>query len=220
MLNSIRGEVAWCRNIGTRTAPKLAPPAPVAVEWEGPQPELKWGWMKPNGSKNILTQWRTTPLMHDMNGDGLMDLLLLDTEGYLAFWERARGADGRLFLKPPRRAFIDDSTGKPMAVSGWTWDGKGRAGSSGRRKFCIVDWDGDGKDDLVMNSENVVLWRQTRSEGGRWHFAKQGNLSAEKLAGHSTSPCACDFDGDGVPDLLVGAEDGFFYLLANPRSAR
>jgi hypothetical protein len=218
LLNSIRGEVVWCRNIGTRTAPKLAPPAPVPVEWEGPQPELAWGWMKPNGSKNILTQWRTTPLMYDMNCDGLMDLVMVDTEGFLAFWERARTADGRLILKPPRRAFIDDATGAPMGVSGWKGDGKGRAGSSGRRKFCLIDWDGDGLMDLVMNSANVVLWRQMRESNGAWRFARVGNLADEKLAGHSTSPCACDFDGDGVKDLLVGAEDGFFYHLANPSS--
>ena len=174
--------------------------------------------MKPNGSKNILTQWRTTPLMYDMNRDGLMDLVMVDTEGFLAFWERARTADGSLFLKPPRRAFIDDATGEPMGVSGWKGDGKGRAGSSGRRKLCLADWDGDGKSDLIMNSENAVLWRQVRTADGCWRFARQGNLANEKLAGHTTSPCACDFDGDGVADLLVGAEDGFFYHLANPSS--
>jgi len=27
-----------------------------------------------------------------------------------------------------------------------------------------------------------------------------------------------DFDGDGVRDLLLGAEDGRFYTLKNPRS--
>ena len=29
-----------------------------------------------------------------------------------------------------------------------------------------------------------------------------------------------DFDGDGVSDLLLGAEDGFFYYLKNPRSTK
>jgi len=216
MLNTIRGEVLWCRNIGTRTSPKLAAPKAVEVEWEGAQPELKWGWMKPNGSKGILTQWRTNPVMHDMNRDGLMDILLVDTEGYLAFWERAE-RNGKRVLLPPRRVIIDEATGRPMRVSGWDFTGRGRAGSSGRRKICIVDWDGDGLDDIVMNSKSVVLWRQTRAVDGTWRFENKGDLAEEKLAGHSTSPCACDFDGNGIPDLLVGAEDGFFYHLANPR---
>ena len=30
---------------------------------------------------------------------------------------------------------------------------------------------------------------------------------------------AVDFDGDGIPDFLGGAEDGKFYYLKNPRSA-
>jgi len=33
------------------------------------------------------------------------------------------------------------------------------------------------------------------------------------LGGHSTSPTTVDWNKDGVPDLLIGAEDGFFYYL-------
>ncbi len=29
-------------------------------------------------------------------------------------------------------------------------------------------------------------------------------------------PMAMDYDGDGLPELFVGAEDGYFYTLANP----
>jgi hypothetical protein len=55
--------------------------------------------------------------MHDMNRDGLMDILLVDTEGYLAFWERAERS-GKRVLRPPRRVMIDEATGRPMEVSG------------------------------------------------------------------------------------------------------
>lgn len=30
-------------------------------------------------------------------------------------------------------------------------------------------------------------------------------------------PTACDFNADGIPDIVLGAEDGFFYYLQNPR---
>jgi hypothetical protein len=36
------------------------------------------------------------------------------------------------------------------------------------------------------------------------------------LAGHTTSPTIVDWDKDDIPDLLVGAEDGFFYYMQNP----
>jgi len=224
MLNNTWGKILLLRNIGTRTQPRLGAPEGVEVEWEGSQPELKWGWFQASKTPNareIVTQWRTTPVMHDMNGDGLMDLVLVDTEGYLAFFERFRRADGTLALKAPRRAFINDATGKPMGVSGWSGNGRGRGGSAGRRKICLVDWDGDGKTDIVMNSAhkggNAVLWRQVESGNGSWRFGKVGDLTDDRLEWHSTSPCACDFDGNGIPDLLLGAEDGFFYLLRNTR---
>ena len=70
----------------------LATAAPIEVEWDGPQPALAWGWMKPQG-KALLTQWRTTPVAVDWNKDGLMDLVMLDQEGYLAFFERAKVDD-------------------------------------------------------------------------------------------------------------------------------
>ena len=45
-------------------------------------------------------------------------------------------------------------------------------------------------------------------------------MSAHVLAGHATKPTVGDWDRDGIPDLLIGAEDGFFYQLRNPRAAR
>ena len=88
IVNSILGKVVWFKNIGTRTEPKLAAAQPIEVEWDGAQPSLAWGWMRPEG-KALLTQWRTTPFVVDWNRDGLTDLVMLDHEGYLAFFERA-----------------------------------------------------------------------------------------------------------------------------------
>lgn len=45
-----------------------------------------------------------------------------------------------------------------------------------------------------------------------------GTLAARNIEGHDVSPTVVDFDGDGVPDFLGGAEDGRFYFLKNPRS--
>jgi hypothetical protein len=209
VLNSILGEVVWLRNIGTRTAPKLAAPQPIEVEWDGPQPVLAWGWRKPKG-KALLTQWRTTPVVFDFNKDGLPDLAMLDQEGYLAFFERTR-IDGRLALKAPRRAFLDEQ-GVPLRLN------KNRGGASGRRKLCVTDWDGDGKFDFLVNSSNADLLRQVAERNGTWLFKNAGPLAAQNIEGHDVSPTVVDFNGDGVPDFLGGAEDGRFYFLKNPRS--
>jgi len=42
----------------------------------------------------------------------------------------------------------------------------------------------------------------------------------QNIEGHDVSPTTVDFDADGVADFLGGAEDGKFYFLKNPRSAK
>ena len=210
MWNHIWGKPAWFRNIGTKTEPKFSDPQPIEVEWDGPQPELAWGWLKPEGKK-LLTQWRTTPVMFDVNADGLMDLCMLDTEGYFAFFERFRDANGTLKLRSPQRIFHWED-GSPMRLN------SGFAGGSGRRKIAICDWDGDGKFDLLLNSRNADFVRQVKAEDGKFYFKNMGTLDPRKLAGHSSSPTTADFNADGIPDLVVGAEDGRLYYLRNPRS--
>ena len=208
VLNSILGEVVWLKNLGPRAHPKLAAPQPIEVEWETPQPKLAWGWWKPQG-KALLTQWRTTPLVFDFNQDGLPDLAMLDHEGFLAFFERAQRAGKRILLQP-RRAFVDE-VGKPLQLATKS------AGGSGRRKLCVTDWDGDGRFDLLFNSSNADWLRQVDARDGKWFFQNQGALSPQNIEGHDVSPAVADFDGDGVPDFLGGAEDGHFYFMRNPR---
>ena len=96
----------------------------------------------------------------------------------------------------------------------------GKAGGSGRRKIAVCDWDGDGKFDLLLNSKNADFVRQIKSENGKFYFKNMGVLDGRRLAGHSSSPTSTDFNADGIPDLIVGAEDGHFYYLRNPRSEK
>ena len=195
----------WYRNIGTRKHPKLAAAQPIEVEWKDPQPALAWGWQRPEG-KALLTQWRTTPVIVDLDKDGLLDLVMLDQEGYLAFFKRSPDRT----LLPPQRVLCDEK-GEPLHFA------TGAAGKSGRRKLTFTDWDGDGKLDILINSANAEWWKQVGQRDGKWLFKNMGNLSETNLAGHDTSPTTTDFTGDGVRDLLLGAEDGHFYVLKNPR---
>ncbi len=211
VFNSILGRVSWLKNVGSKGKPRLAEAKPIEVEWNGPQPELAWGWLKPEG-KALLTQWRTTPVVYDFNADGLVDLGILDQEGYFAFFERYLDASA-LKLKSPRRAFVDEE-GKPLQLN------PGMAGKSGRRKICATDWNGDGKFDLLLNSSNADLMKQIDFKDGNWIMKKAGTLAEKNIEGHDVSPTVVDFDGDTIPDFVGGAEDGRMYLLRNPRSVK
>ena len=89
----------------------------------------------------------------------------------------------------------------------------GTAGRSGRRKIWVADWNGDGKLDLLVNSTNANLLLQRTSEDGRWAFEDVGPLVERNIRGHTTSPTVVDFNGDGKPDYLGGAEDGRMYYV-------
>lgn len=210
VVNSIWGKVIWYRNVGTSTEPQLAA-RPVEVRWNGKPPKPDWNWWDPRPGE-LVTQWRTTPAVIDLNQDGLSDLAMLDHEGYLAWFERVRRR-GRLLLLPGKRIFTD-KTGEPLRLS------DGHAGRSGRRKLCFADWDGDGRIDLLVNGKNANFFRNVSTKQHPWAFADMGPVSDHRLAGHTTSPTTVDWNRDGRPELLLGAEDGRFYYLENPYSPR
>jgi len=146
---------------------------------------------------NGQTQWRTTPVAVDWDGDGGLDIVALDEQGYLTL----RSRDGS-----PQRIFIDeDST--PLRLNPKS------CGGSGRVKLAVVDWDGDSRLDLLTNSENATWYRNCETRDGKIVLKKIGNLAKRNVAGHTSSPAVCDFNRDGKPDLLVGAENGRIYHI-------
>ena len=209
VVNSIWGKVLWYENIGTRQNPKLAPAQHVEVEWQGKPPSPAWNWWEPEG-KSLATQWRTTPAVIDFDRDGLNDLIMLDHEGYLALFKRAKKNE-QLILLPGERIFTSK-------MGGLLRMNDGSAGKSGRRKFCFADWDLDGRLDLMVNSRNINFLRNVSADKNGHVFSDQGLAAGLILAGHTTSPTIVDWNKDGIPDLLVGAEDGFFYYMKNPHS--
>lgn len=205
--NSIWGKVVWYRNLG-RTEQggiQLAEAQSVEVEWSGATPRPEWTWWNPVG-KELATQWRTTPEAVDFDKDGLVDLVMLDNEGYLSLFQRTK-SDGMLKLLPPKRIFVD-AKGKPLQLN------ERRAGGSGRRKIHVVDWDDDGDLDLLTNSMNADLYENTGASDGKITLQHRGAIGKRKLAGHTSSPATIDLNKNGKLDLLIGAEDGHLYLLS------
>jgi hypothetical protein len=208
VVNSIWGKIIWYRNIGVLGKPLLDGARPINVAWPGKTPKPAWNWWDPVGDE-FVTQWRTTPMAIDWNRDGLTDIVMLDHEGFLAFFERAKKS-GQLRLLPGKRIFVDE-TGQPLKLI------RGPAGGSGRRKLEVTDWDGDGRLDILFNGENADFYRNLGEQDGKVMLKNMGTMDARKVSGHTSSPTLVDWDKNGIPDLLVGSEDGRLYYKLNPR---
>ncbi|MGI9244966.1 MAG: exo-alpha-sialidase, partial [Verrucomicrobiales bacterium] len=164
--------------------------------WSAEAPPTFYWWQ--TLAENLQTQWRTTPIATDFDADGRLDLVILDQEGYLTCQSRAR---------EETRIFLDEQL-KPIRLNA------GSAGRSGRVKLAVVDWDSDGRLDILTNSENATWWRNCQDAGsGRVILKRIGNLARRNVAGHTSSPTVCDFDRDGKPDLIVGSENGRLYFI-------
>lgn len=189
--NSILGRLGWLRGTGD---PRRVEPTVFDSGLKEYPPRWQW-WQTP--CSDTLTQWRTTPLVMDYDGDGKLDLIALDQEGYLAL----RRGGGRA-----ERVFVDEDL-QPLQLNAHS------AGRSGRAQLTMTDWDGDGRLDLLVNSQNAVWYRHVGEADGRVILKKIGNVTERDVSGHNTAPTVADFDGDGVPELVLGAEDGRLYYL-------
>ncbi len=158
----------------------------------------EWYWWQTKSSSS-LTQWRTTPVAIDFDQDAKLDLVMLDQAGYLTL-RPACGSAQRIFI---------DEQGQPIQLNPKT------CGGSGRIKLAVVDWDSDGRLDVLVNSENAAWYRNCEERDGRVVLKRIGNLARRNIAGHTSSPTVADFDGDGLPDLVIGSENGRIYHIAH-----
>ena len=76
------------------------------LTFNNPETPPSWYWWN-QSSTAALTQWRTTPVAIDFNGDEKLDLVALDQQGFLAL--RSHG-------KAPSRIFVDEDN-RPIQLN-------------------------------------------------------------------------------------------------------
>jgi len=160
--------------------------------WEGPK-------------KPEMDSLAASPFAFDIDGDGVLDLLVGNIQGRVILIPNEGTAKKPSFNPKKRRALEAD--GKPIQVPG------GDAGP------FVADWDQDGKPDLLVGAGDGSVWfyrnigprQEPRYEKGvallpackrSWN-AVQADQEPDG-PGLRCKICVADWNGDGRPDLLVG----------------
>jgi hypothetical protein len=143
----------------------------------------------------------------DLDGDGRSDILSGSWPGEIYFFRR--NADGTFAAGRQ----LKDRDGKAINVG------------SGSSAFA-VDWDGDGKIDLLVGNVLGEVYFIPNEGGKELTFGKPRRLEMDgqplKVNGDA-APVAADWDGDGRLDLIVGAEDGsvvWYRNVGSPKEPR
>lgn len=212
IFNTTQGKIMLLENLNNNGANNTALnfAAPVQVRVEDPSPKkLEGYWWQPEPYK-LQTAWRVTPLMYDLDEDGDMDIVMMDGEGYLCFYERYTDSEGVLRLYPGERIFLNSSGGS-LRIN------PNSAGRGGRHKYRLTDWDGDGKLDIIRYYSDSVGWmKNIGTDSQPYKFADVVALhTGVNIAGHGPTPSLCDWNKDGIPDLIIGSESGDFYYYEN-----
>jgi hypothetical protein len=104
---------------------------------------------------------------------------------------------------------LNGSDGEPLAIPA---DDEDVIEAICTRPFA-VDWDGDGKLDLVVgNFAGTFYWFRGEGKGSFRPKPEEIKVKSGKeplrLEGHHSDPFAVDWDGDGDLDLLSGSSEG------------
>jgi len=155
-----------------------------------------------NGEK-INVGGASVPFSIDWDGDGDLDLLVGTIEGYVFFIpNESNDADLRF------------GEGEKLTVSG-----EAITAEMGDAGPCVADWNGDGRDDLLLGCGDgrVLFYGNTNDNGtpvladpvelvpkSRMFEGSLEDYEPEGDLGARAKLCVIDWNGDGRDDLLMG----------------
>ena len=140
----------------------------------------------------------------DWNGDGMPDLIVGDTDGYVWYFENTTDEKFPVFAPGEKL----ESNGKAIRVYG-EWK-EGRAAGYARPEVC--DWNNDGRKDLLVADGRGWLFLYLNRGSATEPLLDEGRrLQANGKAIDGTargSVLVCDWDNDGKKDVIFGMIGG------------
>jgi hypothetical protein len=134
----------------------------------------------------------------DWNSDGDADLISGDRNGYFHVW-------------------IWDDTGLVAYMQYKKMDST--AINVGYNSYpSVLDWNGDGKKDLLLGCENgqVLFWPNLGSDTWpMFQTAETVTAGGDPIYQYRVNPVVFDLDGDGRNDLLCGENGGYVLFYRN-----
>jgi hypothetical protein len=184
-----QGYIFYFENIGTKQQPKFARARFLMLD-----------------DKPLMIEHSTTPCAVDWDDDGDLDLVVShEMGGPILFLENV---GTRTAPKLALRGRIE-ADGKPIAIPHQLKEGETFLSSEYMCMPNVVDWNGDGYKDLLAGgyvSGAIFYFENVRKEKGIPKLVARGPISADGKVlrvGSAASPCAADFSGDGLLDLIT-----------------
>ena len=174
----------------------------------------------PSGTPNFGSYAR--PAVADINGNGLIDILVGSNDGVIHRYEQAT-------------ATATTTAGFTVLGNVKLANGTTDLDAGDVSKPLVTDYDGDGKLDMLVGNVagNVQLYTQTTINAATFSFVQ--NLSTAGTAatiinmsnagtnasnsGGYAAPAVTDIDGDGLLDLFIGNGNGTLFRYEQSASA-